>query len=96
MVLNSAKTKVMLITTNQKRHGLNRDGLNLNYNDDPLQTITNEKILGVFVDNNLTWSEHIKHYQRRLLQIYGCCQNKNVPITRTLCSVLQVLHTTSH
>ena len=66
MVLNSVKTKVMLITTNQMRHGLNRDGLYLNYNDDPLQTITNEKILGVFVDNNLTWSEHIKHVSKKI------------------------------
>ena len=54
MVLNSTKTKVMLITTNQKRHGLDRDGLNLDFNMEPLQVITNDKILGVFVDNNLT------------------------------------------
>ena len=66
MVLNSTKTKVMLITTNQKRHGLDRDGLNLDFNMEPLQMITNDKILGVFVDNNLTWNEHIKHISKKI------------------------------
>ena len=28
--------------------------------------ITNEKILGVYVDNNLTWSEHIKRLTRKI------------------------------
>ena len=28
--------------------------------------ITNDKILGVYVDNNLTWSEHIKHLSRKI------------------------------
>ena len=67
----------MLITTNQKRHGINRDGRNLNYNDDPLQTITNKKILGVFVDNNLTWSEHIKHISKKIASnIWLLCKIK--------------------
>lgn len=66
MVLNSMKTKIMLITTNQKRQRLASDVLNLHYNDNLLQTITNDKILGVYVDNNLTWSEHIKHLTKKI------------------------------
>ena len=66
MVLNTLKTKVMLITTKQKRNGLNKDGIELKYNDDPLQTIANDKILGVFVDNNLSWSEHVKHISKKI------------------------------
>ena len=66
MVLNSAKTKVMFVTTNQKRQRLNNDKLKLFYNDDVLQTINNDKILGVFVDNNLTWSEHVKHVTKKI------------------------------
>ena len=66
MVLNAAKTKVMLITTNQNRRGLNKEGLNLKYKDDTLQTTSNEKILGVFVDNNLLWSEHVKHITKKI------------------------------
>ena len=66
MVLNTLKTKVMLITTKQKRNGLNKDGIELQYNDDPLQSIANDKILGVFVDNNLSWSEHVKHISKKI------------------------------
>ena len=37
--------------------------------------ITDDKILGVFVDNNLTWSNHIKHLtKKKILQIYGSFQ----------------------
>ena len=66
MVLNTLKTKVMLITTKQKRNGLSKDGIELKYNDDPLQSIANDKILGVFVDNNLSWSEHVKHISKKI------------------------------
>ena len=56
----------MLITTKQKRNGLSKDGIELKYNDDPLQSIANDKILGVFVDNNLSWSEHVKHISKKI------------------------------
>ena len=58
MVLNSAKTKVMLITTCQKRQRLASSNLHLKYSDESLKMISNDKILGVFVDNNLIWSDH--------------------------------------
>ena len=66
MILNSAKTKVMLVTTNQKRQRLNNDNLDLNFNNKPLTMITNEKILCVYVDNKLTWSEHIKRLTKKI------------------------------
>ena len=67
VVLNSAKTKVMFVTTKQKRRRLDDDNPNLLYNNDPLQTVTNDKTLGVFVDSNLTWSEHIKHLTKKIV-----------------------------
>lgn len=59
MLLNTSKTKVMLITTYQKRTSLTSENLDLHFNNDDLNTITGDKILGIFVDNNLTWSTHI-------------------------------------
>ena len=56
----------MLITTKQKRKGLGNADIDLNYNDDQLQTISSSKILGVFVDNNLCWSEHVKHITKKI------------------------------
>ena len=66
MVLNTTKTNVMLITTKQKRNGLGNADIDLHYNDDQLQTISSSKILGVFVDNNLCWSEHVKHITKKI------------------------------
>ena len=64
MVLNSAKTKVMLITTSQKRHRL--PSTNLNYNEESLKMISKDKILGVFVDDNLIWYDHVKHICKKI------------------------------
>ena len=66
MILNSSKTKVMLVTTNQKRQKLINDNLALKFNNESLHTISGDKILGVFVDNNLTWSFHIKHLTKKI------------------------------
>lgn len=66
MVLNSAKTKVMFATTSQKRQKLNNDNLKLFYNYETLLTIKSDKILGVFVENNLSWSEHVKHLIKKI------------------------------
>ena len=63
MILNSSKTKVMLITTNQKQQWLNNDYLN----NKSLNMISSDKILGVFVNNNLTWSDHIKHLTKKIV-----------------------------
>ena len=66
MVLNSAKTKVMLITTSQKRHRLPSINLNLNYSEESLKVVSNDKILGVFVDDNLVWSDHVRHVCKKI------------------------------
>ena len=58
MVLNSVKTKVMLVTANQKRLRLQNTNLKLQYTDETLKIISNDKTLGVYVDNNLSWSDH--------------------------------------
>ena len=66
MKLNSSKTKVMLVTSNQKRQRLTNENLDLIFNNESLNMISNDKILGVFVDNNLTWSEHIKFLTKKI------------------------------
>ena len=59
MVINTAKTKLMLITTHQRRTVLNTNNLILTLNNEDLNTIEKDKILGVSVDNNLSWTGHI-------------------------------------
>ena len=57
---NTTKTKVMLITTHQKRTCLINGQLSLHLNDDELDMITNDKVLGIVIDNNLSWSQHVE------------------------------------
>lgn len=66
MVLNSSKTKVMLVTTSQKRSKLNDETLSLLYKDATLQMISFDKILGVYVDNNLSWSFHVNFLTKKI------------------------------
>ena len=59
MLINTSKTKAMLITTHQKRTSLTNDQLSLQLNNDKLNMIMNDKVLGIIIDNNLTWSQHV-------------------------------------
>ena len=71
MLINTSKTKVMLITTHQRRSHLNEDILQLTYKGDPLTLVGNEKILGISVDNNLTWTNHSDAIVKKFPQIFG-------------------------
>ena len=64
MISNTAKTKV--IATAQKRGKLSDDSLDLLFKDVTFQMISYDKILGVYVDNNLTWSFHINFITKNL------------------------------
>ena len=50
MVLNAAKTKVILITTPQKRSRMANKSLALKYKDINLELTTGDKILGVHIN----------------------------------------------
>ena len=66
MVINSSKTKVMLVTNSQKRSKLYDDTLHLTYKDVNLQMISYDKILEMFVDNNLSWSYHTNFITKQI------------------------------
>ena len=66
MVLNAAKTKVVLITTPQKRSRLVNQSLILKYKDVNLEVTSGDKILGVHINENLKWDEHIKFLRKKI------------------------------
>ena len=66
MLLNTEKTKVMLITTSQKCLHLHNSILNLTFNNDSLKNIDNDKVLGIYIDNNLTWSIHTQFIAKKI------------------------------
>ena len=66
MVLNTLKTKVMLITSRQKRNYLYESALSLKNNDIDIKMTTSDKILGVHVDENLSWNDHYQHVSKKV------------------------------
>ena len=56
MLLNTGKTKVMLISTKQIRIRLDTSLLSLSYNEIDLQVLSGDKILGVYIDENFQWN----------------------------------------
>ena len=66
MVINTEKTKVMLITTRQKRQRLHKSVLSLCYSDIDIRMSTCDKILGVYVDENLQWNDQFHHISKKL------------------------------
>ena len=66
MVLNTLQTKVMFITSRQKRNNLYESVLSLKYNDIDIKMTTSDKILGVHVDENLSWNDHYQHVSKKV------------------------------
>lgn len=66
MLLNTDKTKVMLISTRQKRMLLDTSILSLSYDDINLQLTTGDKILGVHIEENLGWNNHFQHVCKKV------------------------------
>ena len=58
MVVNVNKSKVMLVTTQQKRSRLDTN-LNVTLNGKNLSTVDSDKILGIQIDENLNWAKQV-------------------------------------
>lgn len=59
MALNPVKTKYMLITTRQKRQNLKSTLPLLMIGNESVEEVKTHKVLGVIIDNNLSWKDHI-------------------------------------
>ena len=60
MILNPLKTECMVICTRQKRQ-LSPLLLNLSMADTTIKQVSKHRLLGVIIDQNLTWQDHISH-----------------------------------
>ena len=57
MIINIDKTKLMLILSRQKRKCMKNDKLAFVYDNFDLHLTSCEKVLGVHIDDNLTWTK---------------------------------------
>jgi hypothetical protein len=64
MSLHIGKTKTMLVTNRQKRTAISNKKININFNDTPIECVDNFKVLGMIIDNNLSWSAHIESIRK--------------------------------
>ena len=62
MILNTQKTKVMLLATRQKRLHIDESIFVLNYDNTQLQVTTGDKILRINIEQNLQWNDHFQVY----------------------------------
>ena len=59
MVANTSKTKTMLIHSIQQLRNAHDKSLTISLNGNELEQVKQAKLLGVTLDNNLTWTDHI-------------------------------------
>ena len=65
--LNVNKTEVILLGTKSRLRNLPHNDINININGTPLSRVKKCKHLGVIVDENLSWSDHIDQVRKKAL-----------------------------
>ena len=65
-LINTEKTKLMLIASRQQRNSLIDSDLKITFNDKNFKNSSNEKILGVHVDQNFVWNNHFRHMSKKI------------------------------
>ena len=66
MLINTEKTKLMLIASRQKRSSLIDSDLKITFNNVDLKNSSNEKILGVHMDQNFVWNNQFQHVSKKI------------------------------
>ncbi len=80
---NIEKAKYMVISTAQKLHHSPRNSMDLYLNGTKLNKTDEEKLLGVMIDSNLSWNQHIDHLINKL--------NSRVHLLRRVKSYLMIV-----
>ena len=78
------KTKLILISSRQKKKCM-RDKLALVYDNFDLQLTTCEKVLGVHIDDNLTWTSHFLCFKKDIFIPLAFVSDKTIPFITTQC-----------
>ena len=66
MALHPHKTKFMLVTTRQKRQNLTKTLPILYIDKVEVEEVVSHKVLGITIDNNLSWSKHLENISRNI------------------------------
>ena len=74
MSLNSYKTKYMTITTRQKRQNIS-SRIPLYIGNEKILEVATHKVLGVTIDNNLSWTNHVNELNKRFSKAIPTLKN---------------------
>ena len=68
MILNETKTKSMLVTGKRLAKKMEQSTLQLHVNSTELEQVSSHKLLGVTIDSQLTFDQHVENLCTKLLQ----------------------------
>lgn len=89
LIINYDKTVCINFKTKQKKIDFN---FNLSFNNCPVTLRTETKFLGIFLDENISWSKHIDQLCSKLAQsCFAICNLKNNLDKKSLLSVYYAL-----
>ena len=73
--LNVRKTEPLVLGSKQRLCRISEENINVHINGTKLTRVKKCKYLGVIIDENLSWNNHVKHIEKRVkLGLY--CLNK--------------------
>ena len=75
MILNESKTKSMLVTGKRLGKKMEQSTLQLHVNSTELKQVSSHKLLGVTIDSQLTFDQHIENLCTKLSQRIAVLQN---------------------
>ena len=82
--VNIKKTNYRIFKSRQKK--LNNPNLRISIHGELIEQKRSVKFLGVFVDKNLDWKEHIHIISGKYLDPSGCYQSQRFTFQKKLCS----------
>ena len=94
--MNPQKTTCMLITTNSKRKTLGNNELKLHIDITYLQNVKNHKLLGVLIDDDLSWKSHSTHVLKKLNTNFFIFQKIKIYLSRQEKILFHNAYPTSH
>ena len=86
LTLNASKTKAMTFGTPQKLRHYN--DLQIDINDENIETVEEFKYLGMWFDKHLTWKTHIDKMAKKISQKIGVLQRLSTYINETTRNIL--------
>ena len=97
MVLNESKTKIMLVAGKRRHKKISSTSLTVHVNSVELEQVQSHELLGVIIDTQLNFNEHIDNLCKKLTQRIAVLKKYQASFTfKSTNSLLQCHDKTNH